>query len=160
MAGPKPVALSIAGSDPSGGAGIQADLKTFHQHGAYGAAVISLLTVQNTERVEHVENMSAALVGAQLDAVLADLAVAAAKTGALGSAEVAAAVAQRFTTRTIPLVVDPVRLATHGASLLEERAREVLLSQLVPCAALITPNAPEAEWLTGQRVRSRQDAER
>jgi hydroxymethylpyrimidine/phosphomethylpyrimidine kinase len=160
MASIRPVALSIAGSDPSGGAGIQADLKTFHQHGVYGAAVISLLTVQNTERVEHVENMSATLVGAQLDAVLGDLDVAAAKTGALGSAEVVEAVAQRFAKRTVPLVIDPVRIATHGAPLLEERAREVLLHELLPCAALITPNAHEAAWLTRQRVCSLQDAER
>lgn len=159
MALKRPIALSIAGSDPSGGAGIQADLKTFHQHGVYGAAVISLLTVQNTERVERVEHISASLVGAQLDAVLGDLDVSAAKTGALGSAEVVEAVARRFEERALPLVIDPVRIATHGAPLLEDRAREVLLRELLPCAALLTPNAHEAEWLTGQRVRSLRDAQ-
>jgi hydroxymethylpyrimidine/phosphomethylpyrimidine kinase len=160
MAIKRPIVLSIAGSDPSGGAGIQADLKTFHQHGVYGAAVISLLTVQNTERVAHVEIMSAELVGAQLDAVLSDLEVAAAKTGALGSAEVVQVVAQRLANRAVPLVIDPVRIATHGASLLEDRARERLLYELLPCAALVTPNAHEAEWLTGLQVRSYQDAQR
>jgi hydroxymethylpyrimidine/phosphomethylpyrimidine kinase len=160
MAFERPVALSIAGSDPSGGAGIQADLKTFHQHGVYGSAVISLLTVQNTQRVAHVEVMSATLVGAQIDAVLGDLRVAAAKTGALGSVEVVEAVAQRFMNRNVPLVVDPVRVATHGASLLEERAREVLMHGLLRCAVLVTPNAHEAEWLTGQPVRSLHDAQR
>jgi hydroxymethylpyrimidine/phosphomethylpyrimidine kinase len=160
MARRRPVALSIAGSDPSGGAGIQADLKTFHQHGVYGCAVISLLTVQNTERVEAVENVSASLVGAQLDALLADVEVAAAKTGALGSADIAEAVAQRLAGRSFPLVIDPVRIASHGAVLLEDRAREALLRQLIPRAALITPNAHEAEWLTGQRVRSLHDAQR
>jgi len=160
MASKRPIALSIAGSDPSGGAGIQADLKTFHQHGVYGCAVISLLTVQNTERVERVENVSASLVGAQLDALLADMEVAAAKTGALGSADIAEAVAQRLSRRSFPLVIDPVRIASHGAPLLEDRARETLLRQLIPHAALITPNAHEAEWLTGQRVRSLHDAQR
>lgn len=160
MASIRPVALSIAGSDPSGGAGIQADLKTFHQHGVYGCAVISLLTAQNTERVEGVEHVSASFVGAQLDALLADIEVAAAKTGALGSADIAEAVAQRVSRRAFPLVIDPVRIASHGAVLLEDRAREVLLQQLLPRATLITPNADEAEWLTGQRVRSLHDAQR
>lgn len=160
MAIKRPIALSIAGSDPSGGAGIQADLKTFHQHGVYGAAVISLLTVQNTQRVAHVENMAASLVGAQLDAVLEDLEVAAAKTGALGSADVVEAVARRFAKRSVPLVLDPVRIATHGAALLEDRARDVLLRELLPRAALVTPNAQEAEWLSGLRVRSHHDARR
>lgn len=160
MAPKRPVVLSIAGSDPSGGAGIQADLKTFHQHGVYGCAVISLLTVQNTASVQHVENVSAELVGAQLDAVLDDLEVRAAKTGALGAAETVQAVARRFAKRAIPLVIDPVRVATHGASLLEDHAREVVLAQLLPCAALVTPNAHEAEWLTGHRVRSLHEAQR
>ena len=160
MASKRPVALSIAGSDPSGGAGIQADLKTFHQHGVYGCAVISLLTAQNTERVERVENVSASLVSAQLDVLLADVEVAAAKTGALGSADIVEAVAQRLSGRSFPLVIDPVRIASHGTTLLEDRARETLLRQLIPHAALITPNADEAEWLTGQRVRSLHDAQR
>lgn len=154
------VALSIAGSDPSGGAGIQADLKAFHQHGVYGCAVISLLTVQNTERVERVEIMNAELVAAQLDAVLSDIDVAAVKTGALGSADNARVVAQRVAARGLALVLDPVRLASHGASLLEDQARTALLEQLVPCSVLVTPNAHEAAWLTGEPVRSARDAER
>jgi hydroxymethylpyrimidine/phosphomethylpyrimidine kinase len=164
MAAKRPVALSIAGSDPSGGAGIQADLKTFHQHGVYGCAVISLLTVQNTQRVSRVEIVTAELVGAQLEAVLADLEVAAIKTGALGSAEIAEAVAEvlaeRAVGRAMPLVIDPVRISSHGAVLLEERSRTALLEQLAPRAHLITPNAHEAEWLTGMAVRSVADAER
>lgn len=164
MAAKRPVALSIAGSDPSGGAGIQADLKTFHQHGVYGCAVISLLTVQNTQRVSRVEIATAELVGAQLEAVLADLEVAAIKTGALGSADiaevVAAVLAERAAGRALPLVIDPVRISSHGVALLEERARTVLIEQLAPRAHLITPNAHEAEWLTGMAVRSVADAER
>jgi hydroxymethylpyrimidine/phosphomethylpyrimidine kinase len=160
MATNRRVALSIAGSDPSGGAGIQADLKTFHQHGVYGCAVISLLTVQNTERVERVELTSAELVGAQLDAVLADIEVAAVKTGALGSLEIVEVVAERMAKRTLPLVIDPVRLATHGAALLEDRARTVLLEQLIPKAVLVTPNASEAAWLLGEPVATVRDAQR
>src|SRR5262245_31132626 len=111
------VALTIAGSDPSGGAGIQADLKTFHQHGVYGCAVISLVTAQNTTSVRRVEVLPAELVGEQLDAVLSDIEPAAAKTGALGSSAVVEVVASRFERVRVPLVVDPVRIAKHGAEL-------------------------------------------
>ncbi len=148
------VALTIAGSDPSGGAGIQADLKTFHQHGVYGSAVVSLLTVQNTRRVSRVEVTPAGLVGEQLDAVLEDLPVAAAKTGALGSPENVCAVADRFAAARIPLVVDPVRTAKHdGASLLSADARRALLDRLLPAATLLTANIDEAAWLTEREVR-------
>src|ERR1700694_6044329 len=104
----KPVALSIAGSDPSGGAGIQADLKTFHQFGVYGEAVITLLTVQNTVRVSRVAVMPEALVLEQIAAVVEDIPPGAAKTGALGSAGMVAAVAGAAVQFTFPLVVDPV----------------------------------------------------
>src|SRR5271165_3068922 len=104
-----PVALTIAGSDPSGGAGLQADLKTFHRFGVYGEAVVTLITVQNTVAVERVETLSADLVLAQIRAVLADIPPAAAKTGALGDAAVIEAIAaQDF---AFPLVVDPVGIA-------------------------------------------------
>jgi hydroxymethylpyrimidine/phosphomethylpyrimidine kinase len=148
------VALTVAGSDPSGGAGIQADLKTFHQHGVYGASVVTLLTVQNTRRVSRIELVPAELVGEQLDAVLEDLPVAAAKTGALGSAEIVLAVASRFAAARIPLVVDPVRIAKHdGAALLAHQARSALLDRLLPLAALVTANADEAAWLSERSVR-------
>src|SRR3990172_11945081 len=103
-----PIALTIAGSDPSGGAGIQADLKTFHQFGVYGMSVITLLTVQNTCKVSAVETLPAQLVLDQLEAVLEDLPPNAAKTGALGSREVIEAVAARAAQFAFPLVVDPV----------------------------------------------------
>lgn len=148
-----PVVLTIAGSDPSGGAGLAADLKTFHQHGVYGCAVISLLTVQNTTSVSRVEVLPASLVAAQLDAVLGDLAPAAAKTGALGSAEVVAAVASRFARADIPLVVDTVRIAKHEAVLLDDSARRAVLDELLNVAALITANADEAAWLADRPVR-------
>lgn len=150
-----PVTLSIAGSDPSGGAGIQADLKTFHQHGCYGCAAVTLLTVQNTQRVTRVHMEEAALVTEQIDAVLEDMPVAAAKTGALGNAEIVEAVAGRAAHWDLRLVVDPVMISKHGAPLMEPGARDVLRRVLLPRATLITPNAPEAEALSGLEVRSR-----
>src|SRR5512136_2638066 len=107
-------ALTIAGSDPSGGAGIQADLKTFHQRGVYGMSVLTLLTVQNTQGVSAVEVLRPEFVIAQLDAVLADITPGAAKTGALGSAEIIRAVAESAAGFSFPLVVDPVMVSKHG----------------------------------------------
>jgi len=155
-----PIALTIAGSDPCGGAGIQADLKTFHQFGVYGEAVLTLLTVQNTVRVSRVEVMAAALVLEQLEAVLEDIPPAAAKTGALGSAEVVSAVARAAGGFGFPLVVDPVMVSKHGLPLLPESAVSALRGQLVPRAALVTPNVPEAEALTGIAIRNLDDARR
>jgi hydroxymethylpyrimidine/phosphomethylpyrimidine kinase len=154
-----PVALTIAGSDPSGGAGLQADLKTFHQHGVYGASVVTLLTVQNTQRVEAVRVLEPDFVLAQLDAVLADLEPAAAKTGALGSAGVVRAVARRAADFRFPLVVDPVLISKHGAPLLDRAGRQVLVEDLLPRAALVTPNLPEAEALAGIEITSEEAVE-
>jgi hydroxymethylpyrimidine/phosphomethylpyrimidine kinase len=145
-------ALTIAGSDPSGGAGLQADLKTFHQFGAYGAAAVALVTVQNSRGVERVDVLDATLVEAQARAVLCDMHVDAVKTGALGSAEIVRAVARLQREYGFPLVVDPVMLATHGAALLAASAREALLEELLPCATLVTPNLAEAAALTGLAV--------
>jgi hydroxymethylpyrimidine/phosphomethylpyrimidine kinase len=142
-----PVALTIAGSDPSGGAGIQADLKTFHRFGVYGEAVVTLVTVQNTVAVSHVEVLSPELVTAQIDAVVYDIPPAAAKTGALGSPEVVRAVARAAANFPFPLVVDPVLVSKHGAPLMEGGLDA--WQELLSCAALVTPNIPEAEALTG-----------
>jgi hydroxymethylpyrimidine/phosphomethylpyrimidine kinase len=150
----KPVALSIAGSDPSGGAGIQADLKTFHQFGVYGEAVLTLLTVQNTTEVSAVQLVEPGFVVAQLRAVLVDIPPQAIKTGALGNAAIIRAVASVLAGARLPLVVDPVMISKHGASLIADEAREVLLSELLPLATLVTPNLPEAETLTGLTVDS------
>ncbi len=151
------VALSVAGSDPSGGAGIQADLKTFHQFGVYGEAVITLLTVQNTQRVSRVEILSADLVIQQIEAVLEDIPPAAAKTGALGSIEIIEAVAELSKSFSFPLIVDPVMISKHGAPLLAAEAQEVLKRKLLPHAYLVTPNIPEAEALTGTHIESEED---
>ncbi|MFN7939306.1 MAG: bifunctional hydroxymethylpyrimidine kinase/phosphomethylpyrimidine kinase [Bryobacteraceae bacterium] len=152
----KPVALTIAGSDPSGGAGIQADLKTFHQFGVYGEAVITLLTVQNTLTVDAVQILDPAFVLRQLEAVVADIPPQAVKTGALGDAptiEAIAAAAARF---SFPLIVDPVMISKHGAPLIAEEARQVLSTTLIPRAFLITPNLHEASTLAGFPVDSPQ----
>jgi hydroxymethylpyrimidine/phosphomethylpyrimidine kinase len=145
-------ALTIAGVDPSGGAGIAADLKAFHQHGVYGCAVVTLITAQNTMSVRRVQPLPADLVAEQLDAVLDDVALGAAKTGALGSAEIVRVVAQRFRDRRIPLIVDPVRVAKHSAELLAAAARGALIDDLLPASCLVTANADEAAWLCERAV--------
>ncbi|MCU0228226.1 MAG: bifunctional hydroxymethylpyrimidine kinase/phosphomethylpyrimidine kinase [Bryobacterales bacterium] len=151
-----PIALTIAGSDPSGGAGIQADLKTFHQFGVYGEAAITLLTVQNTREVSRVQVMSPGLVADQIQAVLRDLPPAAAKTGALGSAEMIRTVAAQAQGFRFPFVVDPVMISKHGAPLLPEDAVEALRLQLLPHCFLVTPNLHEAAALTGLEIRSQE----
>jgi len=155
-----PVALSIGGADPSGGAGIEADLKTFHQFGVYGEAVATLITVQNSVRVSRVEVLTADLVRQQLSALLEDIPPAAAKTGALGSAAIVRAVAQAARHFDFPLVVDPVLLSTHGTALLASKAVRMLAEELLPSAALLTPNIPEAEVLSGIAIRDAADARR
>ncbi len=154
-----PVALTIAGSDPSGGAGVQADLKTFHQHGVYGAAAITLLTVQNTRGVTAVAVQPAGLVRDQIEAVTSDLPVAAAKTGALGSAEVVEAVAATLRGVAFPVVVDPVMISKHGAPLMDAAAQAVFARHLVADVALLTPNAHEAQALLGRAVTTRTEAD-
>jgi hydroxymethylpyrimidine/phosphomethylpyrimidine kinase len=144
-----PVALTIAGSDPSGGAGLQADLKTFHRFGVYGEAVVTLITVQNTVSLDRVETLPADLVLAQIRAVLADIPPGAAKTGALGDASVIEAVAvQEF---QFPLVVDPVMISKHGARLGDLSS----LKKLIARAYLLTPNLDEASELVGFPVNDR-----
>jgi len=152
-----PIALTIAGSDPSGGAGVQADLKTFHQFGIYGEAVITLITVQNTRRVSQVHVLSPDLVTAQVDAVLEDIPPHAAKTGALGSADMVVAVARVADRFEFPLVVDPVMISKHGLPLIADDAVRAIRELLLPRAALVTPNIPEAEALTGSPIRTPDD---
>ncbi len=153
------VALTIAGSDPSGGAGLQADLKTFHQHAVYGTSVVTLLTVQNTQTVAAVQVLAAEFVLKQLDGVLADIPPNAAKTGALGSGEVIEAVAERSAAFSFPLVVDPVMISKHGAPLLEASAVEAVKRRLLPRAFLVTPNLHEAAVLSGRDVLTVRDME-
>jgi hydroxymethylpyrimidine/phosphomethylpyrimidine kinase len=151
------VALTIAGSDPSGGAGLQADLKTFQAFGVYGEAVVTLITVQNTQRVSRVETLPASLVAQQIEAVVSDIPPTAAKTGALGSVEIVEAVAELAKSFTFPLIVDPVMISKHGARLLSPAAEEALKRKLLPLAYLVMPNIPEAEALTGRKIQTEQD---
>lgn len=150
--------LTIAGSDSSGGAGIQADLKTFASLGAYGMTCITALTAQNTMGVSKIENASPAMVTAQLAAVYEDVPPDAVKTGMLATAANAAAAADFLAARQgAPLVVDPVMVSTSGAMLLEEEAVSVYKEKLFPLASVVTPNIPEAEALTGMTIRGKDD---
>lgn len=146
------IALSIAGSDPSGGAGLQADLKTFHRIGVYGEAVVTLITVQNTRGVTRVEVLAPDLVLEQIHAVCSDIPPHAAKIGALGNQAVVEAVASAARTFTFPLVIDPVMISKHGAPLIEKAAQQALAACLIPRAFLLTPNLEEATVLAGFSV--------
>ncbi len=154
--GSRPIALTIAGSDSGGGAGIQADLKTFQALGVYGASVIAAITAQNTLGVTAVHEVPESVIAAQLDAVASDLGVDGAKTGMLSSASIIATVADRVRHWGLErvLVVDPVMVSKSGARLLREDAVQALTQRLLPLAAVLTPNLPEAEVLLGRRIRS------
>jgi len=148
-----PLALTIAGSDSGGGAGIQADLKTFTVLGVYGMSAVTAVTAQNTVGVREFTVLEPALVAAQIDAVLEDIGCDAAKTGMLGTAEVVATVADRLAFYHVPnVVVDPVMVAKSGDALLAPDARAAVVELLLPCARLVTPNLPEASALLGRKV--------
>ncbi|MGY6411111.1 MAG: bifunctional hydroxymethylpyrimidine kinase/phosphomethylpyrimidine kinase [Alkalilacustris sp.] len=144
-----PIALTIAGSDSGGGAGIQADLKTFSALGVYGASVLTALTAQNTRTVAMVEAASPAMIAAQMTAVFDDLTVRAVKLGMLGGPAAIATVAKGLRGRAVPVVLDPVMVAKSGDRLLPTQALEALRAELVPLATLLTPNLPEAADLLG-----------
>ena len=152
-------ALTIAGSDSGGGAGIQADLKTFQALGAYGMSAITAITAQNTVGVFAVQEISPEVVAAQIDAVASDLGVDGTKTGMLASAPIIHAVADRVRHWKLGpmLVVDPVMVATSGDRLLRADAVRALIAELLPLAAVVTPNLLEAEVLVGHQIRSDAD---
>jgi hydroxymethylpyrimidine kinase/phosphomethylpyrimidine kinase len=149
-----PTALTIAGSDSGGGAGIQADLKTFAALGVHGLTALTCVTAQHPGRVLDVEPCSVSIVRHQLQAVFDELAPAAAKTGMLCSGAIVSAVAKFFRGRRIPLVVDPVMVSTSKAQLLDPGAIRILCRQLLPLASLVTPNLSEAEVLLGRKLSS------
>ena len=157
-----PITLTIAGSDPGGGAGIQADLKTFHQFGVFGTSVVTSLTAQNTVGVTGVHPVPADFVRAQLDALAADLPPAALKSGMLGTREVVEMVATLLARHEwrAHYVLDPVMVATSGHRLLDAGAEAAMRDRLVPRAAIVTPNLDEAEILVGHPVRDPQAMER
>src|SRR5690349_4609284 len=144
-----PRALTIATSDSGGGAGIQADLKAFAAAGAHGMSVLVALTAQNTTTVASVQTLPPEFVRAQLDAVFADIGVDAAKTGMLFARDLIDTVADYLGTHRVPLVVDPVMVASSGAKLLRDDAVEALVERLFPLATVVTPNLREAEVLAG-----------
>ncbi|MEM2378097.1 MAG: bifunctional hydroxymethylpyrimidine kinase/phosphomethylpyrimidine kinase [Candidatus Korarchaeum sp.] len=155
-----PVALTIAGSDSGGGAGIQADLKTFAALGVHGTVAITSITAQNTREVTAVQDVNVDVIRAQIEAVVSDIGVDAAKTGMLHTSEIIRAVAEEVRRHRFPLVVDPVMIAKSGAPLLKEEAVKSLIEELLPLAEVVTPNAREAEVLSGISVRSLDDARR
>jgi hydroxymethylpyrimidine/phosphomethylpyrimidine kinase len=147
------IALTIAGSDSGGGAGIQADLKTFQRFGVFGTSAITAITAQNTNGVSRWEAVSADLVRAQIDSVAEDLPPAAFKSGMLASGSIASAVASAVREHSLPnYVLDPVMVATSGDVLLESDAIEVIRRELIPQAFLVTPNVHEAAILTGEAI--------
>jgi len=155
-----PVALTVAGSDSGGGAGIEADLKVFAVLGVHGTAAITSVTAQNTREVAGVYDLPPEAVVRQIEAVHSDLGVDAAKTGMLSNAGIVEAVARTVERLGFPLVVDPVMIAKSGAPLLREDAVKVLRDKLIPVAKIVTPNRLEAEKLTGMRIESLEDARR
>ncbi|MET1031994.1 bifunctional hydroxymethylpyrimidine kinase/phosphomethylpyrimidine kinase [Domibacillus tundrae] len=151
-------ALTIAGSDSGGGAGIQADLKTFQELGVFGMSALTAVTAQNTLGVHGVYPMTAEAVEKQIDAVMSDIGVDALKTGMLFSAEIIEAAARKLREyKHQNVIVDPVMIAKGGASLLQEEATEALKKVLLPCALVVTPNIPEAEVIAGMKITSEAD---
>jgi hydroxymethylpyrimidine/phosphomethylpyrimidine kinase len=153
-------ALTIAGSDSGGGAGIQADLKTFAALGVYGTSAITAITAQNTVRVTAILALSPQMVAAQIDAVITDIGAHALKTGMLANAKIIETVVKKIQEHRLRnLVVDPVMVATSGDLLIKKNAVAALRSRLIPLAAVVTPNIPEAEELTGMALRTSEDIE-
>jgi hydroxymethylpyrimidine/phosphomethylpyrimidine kinase len=151
------IALTIAGSDSGGGAGIQADLKTFSALGTYGASVLTAVTAQNTQGVSAVEDISPAMIAAQMQSVFADLAVNAVKIGMVSRSQTIGVIADGLSAFRGPVVVDPVMVATSGDRLLQEEAIETLIARLLPLATVVTPNLPEAALLTGRSIATSTD---
>ena len=154
-----PVALTIAGSDSGGGAGIQADIKAMQANGVFAASVITAITAQNTKAVTAAFDLPIDIVEAQIDAVFDDIRIDAVKTGMLSSIGIIEAVAEKLAARsTAPLIVDPVMISKSGFKLLKDDAVESVRRKLIPLATLITPNVHEAEHLTGMRIQTQDDA--
>src|SRR4029077_12909591 len=157
-----PVALSVAGSDSSAGAGIQADLKTFSALGVYGLTAVTCIVAEIPGKVSRIEPVSAKIIRQQIEMVAKNFEIAAIKTGLLCSAEIVSAVAKTFRDKArmfetqIPLIIDPIIVATSGDHLLEQAAIETYKKELFPLASLITPNVGEAEQLLGTKIKDRQ----
>ena len=156
----KPVALTIAGSDSGGGAGIQADLKAMEANGVFGTSALAAVTAQNTEEVAQAHDLPPSLVAAQIDAVATDMDVQVAKTGMLSAPEIIETVADRVAAHDLfPFVVDPVMISKMGFQLLQDAAIDTLIDELLPLATVVTPNVHEAEHLTGVTIETTEDLE-
>ncbi|WP_173918331.1 bifunctional hydroxymethylpyrimidine kinase/phosphomethylpyrimidine kinase [Halobacillus sp. Marseille-Q1614] len=150
-------ALTIAGTDPSGGAGIQADLKTFQELKSYGMSVVTSVVSQNTTGVKDVHHLPADFIKSQLNAVSSDMPIHALKTGMIANIEMMKVVAEWIPQTTAPYVMDPVMVATSGDALIEEEARSLLRDHLLPLTSVVTPNIPEAEFLLGEEIKGTED---
>lgn len=152
-------ALTIAGSDSGGGAGIQADLKAFAANGVHGLSVITSITAQNTKSVTSVHDLPSTIIEAQIDAVFDDFDVAAVKTGMLSSVEIVEVVSKKLAQYQVAnLVVDPVMVSKSGHPLLQDQAVQTVMNLLIPLALVVTPNVPEAERLSGVQIRNLAEA--
>lgn len=153
--------LSIAGSDCSGGAGIQADLKTFSAHGVFGMSAVVSVVAENTSRVLDIQDVTPDMIGKQIDAVFEDIQVDAVKVGMLSTAECMETVASKLRQyQPRHIVIDPVMYAKNGSPLMDPNAIETLITQIIPCATVLTPNIPEAECITGDTIASVEDMKR
>lgn len=153
--------LTIAGSDSGGGAGIQADLKTFSAHGVYGMSVITAVTAQNTQGVFAVEDISPEVIGRQIEAVFEDIGVDALKIGMVSQIETIGIIAEKIEYYRAPnVVVDPVMISKSGYDLLQPKAKEALINRLIPLALVVTPNIPEAEVIISEKIKTINDMEK
>ncbi|OZU88885.1 bifunctional hydroxymethylpyrimidine kinase/phosphomethylpyrimidine kinase [Virgibacillus indicus] len=152
-----PCALTIAGTDPSGGAGIQADLKTFQELKSFGMSVITSVVAQNTTGVQSVHHIPLKMIEQQLESVFSDIPVHALKTGMIANVDMMKVIADKITGLNAPYVMDPVMVATSGDPLIAENARYFLRGNLLPLTTLVTPNIPEAEYLTGETIHTIDD---
>ncbi|HCJ4447867.1 TPA: bifunctional hydroxymethylpyrimidine kinase/phosphomethylpyrimidine kinase, partial [Listeria innocua] len=155
-----PQVLTIAGSDSGGGAGIQADIKTFQERKAFGMSVITAITAQNTLGVKAVHKIPIEMIREQSDAIAEDFQVSAVKTGMLADAEIIREVARNIRLHNFPnIVIDPVMIAKGGTALLENEATQVLKDELLPLGTIITPNIPEAEEILGEKITTKAEIE-
>ena len=152
-----PCALTIAGTDPSGGAGIQADLKTFQELQSYGMSVITSVVAQNTTGVQDVHHLPITILEQQLESVFSDMPVHAFKTGMIANIDMMKVITKRTTDSDTPFVMDPVMIATSGDPLITEDARHFLIEHLLPQSTVVTPNIPEAEVITGATIDTEED---
>lgn len=144
--------LTIAGTDPTGGAGIQADLKTFQELQSYGMSVITSVVAQNTTGVQDIHHIPLAMIEKQLDSVFSDMPVHAMKTGMIANIDMMQIIQKKVSGKDIPFIIDPVMVATSGDALISDDARDYLRDHLLPLCTVVTPNIPEAEFLTGMKI--------